>query len=295
MPSSRQFFWLDVFTDLAFAGNPLGVFPDGSGLSTAQMQTLARELNLSETTFVLAPQRLGATHKVRIFTPTFEMPFAGHPTIGTALVIADQMGGATSLVLDELVGNVAVSIEGGGAAPRMATLTTAAPPTARPPSLEYTPAVVCASLHINNEDLADEPMLTIDSGPSFLAVPVRSIEVLSRVRCADPAFGFVGFYVFAPRSDGGWQARMFFEANGVVEDPATGSAACAFAGWLQATGRLSEGTNRIEIAQGVEMGRPSVLHLEADLVDGTLQPVRLRGSAVVIAQGHMIVPEPSDV
>lgn len=289
---TREFLWLDVFTGQPFAGNPLAVFLDGTGLTTDQMQRLARELNLSETTFVLPPSRPGATHRVRIFTASYEMPFAGHPTIGTALVIRDRLGGGNDLVLDELIGNVPVSVRG-----ERVTLTTATIPTAALPPPTVTAEFVAHLLRIEVGDLADadtSSVLSVSSGPDFLTVPVRSAEVLSRLRALSVPSDLVGIYVVAATSKG-WQARMFFGGGGaVVEDPATGSAACAFAAWLHRTGRLAEGSNAVAITQGIEMGRPSQLALEVEVSGGGIGAVRLSGSAVVIAEGRMQVPELSD-
>jgi trans-2,3-dihydro-3-hydroxyanthranilate isomerase len=235
------------------SGNPLCVFEDGRGLSDAQMQALARQLNLSETTFVLPTTVGGATANVRIFTPTLEMPFAGHPTLGTAHVVAAERA---QVVLEMRAGLVPVTRE------RDAwTLRAVKPPTTRP--LDAPRAEVAAMLGLPVETLAGEP-LWVNTGTEQLVIPLRRPDDVLAVRidparlhrhAMSPDRGEAMAYVAA-----GDQVRFFFTAHGaVVEDPATGSACANLGGYLLATGAPLP-IDRV-LHQGDAVGRPSKLHL----------------------------------
>jgi trans-2,3-dihydro-3-hydroxyanthranilate isomerase len=300
-----KFHTLDVFTDRVFGGNPLAVFPDADGVSPAMMQRIARELNLSETVFVLwnAPPE-GADCRVRIFTPGTELPFAGHPTVGTAFLLAmlgrlRAQGDAGRVVLGEEVGPVPVDVRMENGRPVFAVLSAARLPEMGPPPPP--PAVVAELLSLDEADLGGSlGTAHATSGVPFLFVSVRDRRALARVRMNVPAWERhlanawgPHVYVVTDDADGGasLRARMFAPAMGIAEDPATGGAVTALAGLLAARDANGDGTLRWVVEQGVEMGRPSRLHVEADVHGGALTAVRVGGSAVLVSEGEMMLPE----
>ncbi|HYM79859.1 MAG TPA: PhzF family phenazine biosynthesis protein [Candidatus Limnocylindria bacterium] len=294
---------LDVFTDRIFSGNPLAVFPHALGISGEHMQQIAGELNLSETVFVLPPEDREHTRRLRIFTPGAELPFAGHPTIGTAHLLVrlgevPMHGGVARIVFGEGVGPVEVVVREGP--PAFAQLTAAKLPE-RGPDPPPT-AALARALSLVPADLlgGDRSPESYSCGVPFLFVPVRDRATLARARIDTAAWlAALGSYpaqevfVFAadperPGSD--LRARMFAPALGIPEDPATGSAAAALAGYLGARSKERDGTLRQVIEQGFEMGRPSLILLEADVRDGAVVAVRVGGEAVLVSEGHMLVP-----
>ena len=295
---------LDVFTDRPFGGNPLAVVPDGRGLSTSQMQRLANELHLSETCFVLPPEHGGA-RRLRIFTPARELPFAGHPTVGAALWLAwhgelPLENGAGTVVLEEAVGPVTVAIEAVDGRAATAQLTAAQDPQIGPPPPSVEAIAEVLSLpagQIRQDDL--EPT-AVSCGVPFLLVPLRDRRALSRVRLATASWArhlssswapHIYAYAFDPElPDSDLRARMFSPAMGVTEDPATGAAAVALAGYLASGEPAPAGTFRWRIEQGFEMGRPSLLDIVAEKVDGEVAAVRVGGAAVSISEGTILVP-----
>lgn len=298
----RRFHTVDVFTDRAFGGNPLAVFPDGSGLSAPTMQAIARELNLSETTFVLPPETPEGTHRVRIFTPVAELPFAGHPTLGTAFVLAAigeiaLDGPRTRIVFELGVGPVPVVIEAEDGAPVRTELTTAETPELGPTPAP--PAVLAECLGLVAEDLAGEAV-TASCGVPFLFVPLRSRDALARARIVTGAWErhLAGSWAPSPfvftRDTGeegvDLRARMFAPGLGVAEDPATGSAVAALAAVVADTEPGAPRLQSWSVRQGVEMGRPSRLALEADVADGRIVAVRVGGDSVRMIDGEMGVP-----
>lgn len=329
-----DFHTVDVFTDRIFGGNPLGVFPDARGMSDATMQRVAREMNLSETVFLLPPETPDGTRRVRIFTPAQEVPFAGHPTVGSAYFLAEtgavELGpeGGT-LVLEENVGPVPVSVEMEGGRPARTVLTAAVPPEYRP--VEWSPEEVAAMISLEVDDLAgadrheqgggapgsdgaaEAPGETgagislepewVSCGLPYLVVPVADIDAARRSALelttwqrltADAWNRFV--YVVALEGEGEGvdvHVRMYAPSAGVPEDPATGSAAAALGGYLgkRVGCRHGDGTYRWRVEQGLEMGRPSLLDVEADVVDGEVEAVRVGGRSVLVSRGTMEVPE----
>ncbi|WP_224825516.1 PhzF family phenazine biosynthesis protein [Cognatishimia sp. MH4019] len=283
-----RFHTYDVFTDTPFAGNPLAIVEGADGLNTAQMQTMAREFNLSETIFVMAPQDAAHTAKVRIFFPTAEIPFAGHPTIGCALHLAQ--GRDCEITLEEEAGLVPVTIQN-----NEAEFTAPVTPFARPIAPDV--SLTCAALDLGTLDLAgDAPIAVHEGGPAFLYVPVAGLSALERARPMEPhwtqlmtACGVDSAYIYAPHKDG-YRARMFSPTAGIPEDPATGSASAILASQLMTSGILQNGETVIALAQGVEMGRPSQIRMTATVADGALQSVRIAGRAVPISQGEITVP-----
>jgi trans-2,3-dihydro-3-hydroxyanthranilate isomerase len=267
---------LNVFTagDNPFSGNPLCVFEDARGVADDLMQDLARQLNLSETTFV-TPGHGGATASVRIFTPFFEMPFAGHPTLGTAHVVRELYAAGDALVLRMPAGDIAVSAEGD-------TWTLQAnPPRTR--EIAVSAANLARTVGLSASSLAAQP-LWVNTGVEQLIVPLRSAEDV-RTAQADPrllreygtgADGESLMYVWAPTGPETIESRFFFtQGNAGVEDPATGSACANLGGWFLANGE--RGIHR-RIDQGRAIQRPSILDLTVDdqgtiLVTGTVREV----------------------
>jgi trans-2,3-dihydro-3-hydroxyanthranilate isomerase len=296
MDRSYRFVTVDVFTEQRFGGNPLAVFPEADGLSDAEMQSLAAEFNLSETTFVLPPDDPAYSARVRIFNRTYKMPFAGHPNVGTAYVLA-QMGRDNDgrLEFEEKAGLVTVDVSRDPAgAVRGATI--AAP---QPLSLgcELTPKDVAACTGLDAGDVitATHPPVEASVGVTFviaevsesaLARAVPDTAAFRRVLAATPALnGRFSLYVYSCDADS-VRARMFSPLSGTYEDPATGSAATALTALLLT--HSGEDTISHDIRQGIEMGRPSLLRASAfragdgirASVGGTCVPV-LRGEAQV--------------
>lgn len=293
----RRFVTLDVFTSRRLAGNPLAVVLDADGLDGGTMQAIAREFNLSETVFVLPPAATGSRARLRIFTPGAELRFAGHPTIGSAVLLArldGGEGGERELVLDEGVGpvrcRVQTSADGGRArfdVPREPEQTG-----------EIADAgATAAALGLTLDDLGEDTFLPgqWSAGNAFTFVPVRGLDAVARSR-PDPArwdlaFGADdpgGVFVFCRDTvEPGhhFHARMFAPRLGVPEDPATGSAAAAFAGLVARFGKLPDGEQEVVIEQGFEMGRPSLVRLHLTIRGGRLNAAAVGGDAVVVGEG----------
>lgn len=264
---------VDVFAETRLAGNQLAVVRDAADLSTTEMQAIAREMNFSETTFVLSESETQA--RVRIFTPNRELPFAGHPTIGTAWVLRGQRDLFT-LELDAGPVTVAFDVRG------VAWMTP--PPVDLGAGIARNVAAALVSLAPNDLHPEFEPRhATV--GPHFALVGVKDLAILKAavvnevVRDELAEGGFLATFVFAPEAysaDADFAARMFFAAAGAREDPATGSANAAFAAYLFARGESSEPNNTIIVEQGFEVARPSRLYLEVGAsirVGGRVQPV----------------------
>lgn len=296
------FYTLDVFTDQPFAGNPLAVVLEADGLSTAQMQTIAREFNLSETIFVRKPVDPAHTAEVRIFFPTAEIPFAGHPTVGCALLLAELAALAgddvSHIVLEEQAGLVPVSLSSEGGI-RQATFT--APVIPYPRLVEIDTALLARAVDLAPSDIgfASHTCGVFAGGPAFLYVPVQDTQTLARARPIEPfwshlmdAAGVDSAYLYTPGKDADFQARMFSPTVGIPEDPATGSASAILAGTLLAAGVLGEGTTTFALRQGVEMGRPSRIGLAVDVQAGKITAVRVTGTTVRISEGRITVPAP---
>ena len=302
----RSFHTADVFTDRLFGGNPVAVLPDGSGLETSLMQKIAREMNLSETVFVLPPASPRHTRRLRIFTPTTEMPFAGHPTLGTAFLLAAigevaLEGEVTDIVFEEGVGPVPVRILAREGHPVRVELEAAHPPEPGPPP--PTREAIAAACGLAPEDVlegADAPRAA-SCGVPFLFVALRDREALGRARIRRDAWERELADTWAPSvflhtrdvgdSDADLRARMFAPGLGVEEDPATGSAVAALGDVVAA--RLPEADARLRVAvdQGVEMGRPSRLFLEVEKQAGAVRSVSVAGEAVRVTDGEMEIPD----
>lgn len=303
--SAYKFYTLDVFTNRLFGGNPLAVFTQAAGLDDAAMQAIAQEFNLSETVFVLPPDAPAHTCRLRIFTPGAEVPFAGHPTVGTALLLAKiglvpLAGDETRIVFQEGVGPVPVLIRSEDGAPASARLTAAMAPQAGPPAPEK-PAIA-AMLSLEPEDVLDGKYApqAATAGMRFLFVPVKDREALRRARLKidlwekllkDFWAPQVFVLCFDPELPGSHiRARMFAPALGIVEDPATGAAASALGGYLGWREAAEDGEFHWIVEQGFEMGRPSILEVSAEKKGGSVQTVHVGGAAVLVSEGHFQVP-----
>jgi trans-2,3-dihydro-3-hydroxyanthranilate isomerase len=286
----------DVFTDTPYTGNPLAIVSGAEGLTTAQMQTLAAEFNLSETIFLMPPEDPAHTARVRIFTPAHEMPFAGHPTVGAAVMLAGEAETAT-ITLEEVAGLVPVTVTRAGDARPEAEFV--APVLPQPPGVAIDTDLMAAALGLTpaDLDLPGHAPAAWESGALYALVPVASADALARSRVTAPAWdrlasetGVAAAYLYAPGADTDYRCRMFGAGLGVTEDPATGSAAVALASQLLASGALAEGTRTMRLLQGAEMGRPSLIGLTAEVTAGRLSRVRVSGTAVRVSSGEIRRP-----
>jgi trans-2,3-dihydro-3-hydroxyanthranilate isomerase len=291
----HAFHIVDVFAESRYAGNTLAVVRDAADLDAAAMQRIAREFGFSETTFLVSDPRDPAGVRARIFTPSFELPFAGHPTLGTAWVIREHLapGRPAEVSLELGVGRVPVGFEPAPGGGELAWLS--APPVAL--GARIGADVLAPLLGLARDDLDPAlPAQLASAGPSFAIVPLRRREALARVR-VDPlrylAFAeggaATGIYLFAREAEdpaNQVRARMFFESAGLREDPATGSATACFGAYLLAH-RVYGAALRVRIEQGVEMGRPSLLHLDAREQGGAAQ-IRVGGRVIESARGELL-------
>ncbi|MCA0974093.1 PhzF family phenazine biosynthesis protein [Halomonas denitrificans] len=298
LPSLTRYYLLDVFTDRPFAGNPLAVFLDADGLEAERMQAIANELNLAETVFVGRAQA-GAHFPLRIFTPDRELPFAGHPCIGTAHLLAAQGlvdNARSELVLDLAAGPLKVTYEGDLARFRIARA-----PEVGTSTLGQANAAELAGLA--PDDIAGDPVQA-SCGLPFHLVPLASVDALSGIQLASSVWHShvspsgveqVYFYVSADnarqaKGAGTLHARMFSRHGGsFVEDPATGSAAAALAGFLGTEMKGKSADWRIH--QGDAMGRPSLIHARAQRDDKDKVSIEIAGQAVLIGEGGLY-PQP---
>lgn len=299
----RRYAVLDVFTDTPLAGNPLAVVFDAEGLDGAAMQAIARETNLSETVFVLPPSDARHRARLRIFTPGRELPFAGHPTVGTAIALAleDGDGGADARAfgLEEEVGIVPcvveVTGEGRGRA-RFRLPKLPLPVGERDP--DEAACAMALGLEPDEIGFARHRPSRHSAGVPFDLVPVRSRAALDRARASehfDAVFGggdHPAVYLYTPETEdprASFQTRMLSRllGAGVLEDPATGSAAAAFAGALMQFEPMGEGVHDVVIEQGFAMGRPSRIALQLQIEAGALVGAEIGGEAVVIARGEL--------
>jgi len=273
----------DVFTDTALTGNQLAVFTDARDLDSVTMQALAKELMFSESVFVLPPQAPGADVRVRIFTPGTELPFAGHPVLGSAFVLAGPLQKVV-LRLETGAGVIPVELEREGARIRFGWMEQPVP--------EWEPFARAAELlELLGVRPGRAPLELYHLGPSYVCVELGSPE---EVAALAPDFAALarltaaGVDCFA-RADGGWKCRVFVPGVGVPEDPATGSAAGPLCVHLARHGLIGFG-EQIEISQGTELGRPSRLYATVEGSPDVIERVRVGGSAVVVARGEFTLP-----
>ena len=319
-----EYLLYDVFTSEPLLGNQLAVYVDGTGLDTPLMQRIAREMNLSETTFILPPEHAGTDVRVRIFTPARELPIAGHPTIGTAFALAHAgriAGGATRVVFGLNIGPTPVDLEWRSGGLRFAWMTQPNP-TFAPPRQDRD--AVAAALALRQEDLAPElPVQEVSCGVPYLIVPLRDRDLVDRAVSDAGAFrrlrgsdgSSLQMYVVALTGsdrDGDWHrgdadtrsnqpsdrplaadcsayARMFAPEFGIVEDPATGSAAGPLGSYLVEHRAVSgREVSRISVDQGVAMGRASRIHVAIEGAAGAIRAVKVGGEAVLVGRGELL-------
>lgn len=303
--ASLPFYTLDVFTNQRFAGNSLAVVLDAGSLSSEQMQTIAREFNLSETVFVMPPEKATHSARVRIFTPVHELPFAGHPTVGAAALLAQLRTPVVNgeqdaiITLEENIGAVRVGVRLKGAglafaefdAPKLPKQAGALPPVER----------LSAGLGLipNEIGFENHKPLCFAAGPAFAFIPVRSLDAISKahvdVKRWGEAFdeqGIVGAYLYTRQcvhTSSAFHTRMFAPSSGIPEDPATGSAAVCLAGAVHHFDDFPDGTHKRIVEQGYEMGRPSHITITSVVRGGKLETVRIGGQSVRVSSGELIV------
>jgi trans-2,3-dihydro-3-hydroxyanthranilate isomerase len=293
----RAFVTLDVFTHERFAGNPLAVVLAGDALESTAMQAIAREFNLAETVFVLPPATAAHRARLRIFTPATELPFAGHPTVGTAVLLnrIDGGSGARTITVEEGIGPVrcaaeAIDAERGRArfdVPRLPSEAGAAGPV----------SAIAAALGLATGDIGFDGFVPTrwSAGVPFTFVPLCGLDAMKRAR-VDPTGWDAGFgqdghaaaYLFCRQTvaaERAFHARMFAPRMGVHEDPATGSAAAAFAGVVARFDAFSDGDHELGIEQGLEIGRPSLIRLSLSIRERRLVAAGIGGEAIVVSEG----------
>jgi trans-2,3-dihydro-3-hydroxyanthranilate isomerase len=300
-----SFHTLDVFTDRRFGGNPLAVVHGADQLTTEQMQGVARELNLSETVFVLKTGNPAHTARVRIFTPVKEVPFAGHPTIGAAALLAElrtpTMHGEQDalIVLEESIGAVRVGVRGRAGTPTFAEFDAPKLPMESGTLPELGLLAAGLGLQPNEIGFENHKPSSFAAANAFAFIPVATLEAIGRSRVngshwtrAFEEQGILGAYLYTRQCEhttSSFHARMFAPSAGVPEDPATGSAAVCLAGAVNKFDQLPDGTHKRMIEQGYEMGRPSLISLTMTIAAGKLTTVRIGGSVVRVGEGTITV------
>ena len=289
-----DYYICDVFTDTAFGGNQLAVLPDASGLTDKQMQQIAREFNYSESTFVF-PAKNGNTRNVKIFTPTREVPFAGHPNIGTAFVLASiaVLGDSKHIIFEEKAGLVEISINNQLycelKAPEKFSLGT---------TLDV--ELIAHALSLNTHEIITKthaPQIA-SVGLPFIMVELNSLETLQLATPNLDGFQAIAdlgimpdIHMYLKSNDAfDLRTRMFAPLDGVPEDPATGSANCALSALLTHFNKQDSGEFNYKIAQGIEMGRPSILYSRAEKRNGEIIKTWIGGNAVITCKGTIYIP-----
>lgn len=302
----RRYLVYDVFSQEALEGNPLAIVLDAEGLDRARMQKIAREFNLSETVFVLPPENALHTARIRIFTPGGELPFAGHPTVGTAIALSQQVGKirpgdrTSIIVLEENVGQVRCVVSTGSTTafaefdlPRL------------PQRIRFDASLetVAAALGLSHHEIGFENhrISAWSAGVPYLCVPVANLAAAGRARLDASLWNELGPheeglladpFVYCRETvnhDCAFHARMFAPSAGIPEDPATGSAVAAFAGALLDHDEPVEGAHRYWIEQGIEMGRPSRIRLEMEVSNRAITAARIGGTAIKVAEGSLFL------
>ncbi len=310
---SYQFFQLDVFTDKVFFGNPLAVFPEADGIGDEDMQNIAREMNLSETVFVLPPGEEKALRKLRIFTPTRELPMAGHPVVGTwnlltrlgVVPMEENYTGRKEIFQELGIGVLPVEIEIAGGQPLEVIMTQGKFIPGEIIGDESFLSNLASGLGLSETDFNKNlPVQVMETGIKSLAVPVNSLEVLSRIKVNSGllsetylSVGAVGAYVFTLETKDGTgsaaHARFFAPSDNIPEDAATGSAAGALSSYLVYHGQIAapdeNGSHCFTIEQGDFMKRPSRIHAEIKGEKGNVEVARVGGASVVVLQGEMSI------
>lgn len=304
---SRQYAIYDVFTAERLSGNPLAVVFDAEGLKDDVMQKIAGEFNLSETVFILPPTKPAHGASLRIFAPRSELPFAGHPTVGAAIALAERKAGAGDAnidvmnVLEEKVGSVRTVTKLQKGQPGFAEFDL--PRLATQIDADLSRETIAAALQIDVLEIGFENhrISLWNAGVPYVMVPVHNLSAAAKVRCdaslweqlapivdGQLADAFV-YCRDGVAHDAQFHARMFAPHAGINEDPATGSAVAAFSGAIHLYDDLLDGHHAFLIEQGVEMGRPSRIHLHLEVEDGKIDQARIGGHAVKLAEGTLLI------
>src|SRR5256885_701577 len=301
--NSRSYHLVDVFTDRAFSGNPLAVFLDGKGMSDGLMQAIAKEFNLSETTFVLPPQNPANDFRVRIFTPADELPMARHPIVGTTFVLTRAVlvrpgTGRTTITLEEGVGPIPVAIDWKNSKPSFIEMQQPLPEFGSP--IEDRTAIA-EMLSLEPEAIRDDlPIQVVSCGVPFLFVPVKTLEAIRRIRfridvaerLKTPAGNTFVFTMETEFPSSGVQSRMLAPLLGVPEDAATGGASGPLGCYLVRHRVLASNDElRVVSEQGIEMGRPSFLHIRIRHAGDKITAVHVGGSCCYMGSGQLELPE----
>lgn len=307
-----HFYQLDVFTDKAFTGNPLAVFPDGVGLSDEEMQSIAMEMNLSETVFVLPSNDERALKRLRIFTPAHELPMAGHPVVGTwnllsrlGVVQIPEGGNGWTQIMHELgIGVLPVDIEFKESQPVSVVMTQGKFQILKESFNEAEQKQLALALGLTVSDFDETlPIQVVSSGIPSIDVPLKSLDVLKRCRVNSSLLAEInlreggGCYVFTRETLEGnpsqAHARLFAPDYGIPEDPATGSACGALASYLVHHGALAiepkDGVYNFVVEQGDFMSRPSRIHASITGTKGNVEITRVGGTSVIVVEGDVII------
>ncbi|GGA52340.1 isomerase [Nitratireductor aestuarii] len=303
---ARPYLIYDVFTDTPLAGNPLAIVLDGEGLDAAQMQRIAGEFNLSETVFLTPAENPVHTRRVRIFTPQHELPFAGHPTVGTAIALAElakadgEQSRPALILLEETIGPVRCAVS---SAARGSFCEFDLPRLPERIDIEVLPELAAAALGLSPHEVGFEnhTVAVWSAGVPFVCVPIANLRAAAKARL-DPQMwrelvpdvnGIQpNAYIYCRESilhDSAFHVRMFAQGLGISEDPATGSAAAAFAGAVVESDEPLDGIHCYWIEQGMEMGRPSRIRLEVEVEGGRIRGARIGGGAVKVVEGTLFV------
>ena len=311
----NRYLTVDVFTEDRFGGNQLAVFVDGKGLTTEEMQNIAQEMNYSETTFIMPPETPEALWKVRIFTPTRELPFAGHPTLGTTFVLAKEgMIGLkepqTEIILELGIGNIPVKLDVINQQSRQIGFIQMGQnnPTFGPIYDNHKKIAEALSIDVKEIESTDLPVEVVSCGLPYLIVPINSLKAiesmkpsLSIIEEIHDELGRVGVFVFSKETDPSidktkdspdlWvQSRMFFKGVGLREDPATGSASGPLGCYLVKNKAIpSKPTVKVISEQGYQMKRPSTVHIDVGIENNEIVDVRVGGHSVLVAEGTLFV------
>ena len=292
----RTFYILDVFAEEKYAGNQLAVIRDAGGLSDTQMQKIAKEMNYSETTFILSQQEQDGGYDVRIFTPEIEVPFAGHPTLGTAYVIQQEIIGkpVETIKLNLKVGQVPITFNYDGQQSGILWMKPIEPVFGE----VFDTAEVEQILTIEKEDIDEKfPIQSVSTGIPFVFVPLKTLDAVKRAKVfKDKLFDWIEdkeaklIFIFCPETynrENDMNVRLFADAYGITEDPATGSANSCLAAYLVKHRYFERGQIDIRVEQGYEIGRPSLLYLKAEERDGKID-VAVGGKVIMVAKGQLV-------
>ncbi len=294
----RKYYVLDVFTEEKLAGNPLAVVLSSDDINGDDMQRIAAEFNLSETVFVMQPEDVSNSAAIRIFTPKFEMPFAGHPTVGTAVLLSllskEQ---SASIKLELKAGPVIAQTEKTESGAKACFTVPGLPEKVVPVS---DPDLVAKAVGLKVEETGFDTFVSSFvsvSGTDWLTIPVKSAEIIARAKVDSTYWqtsyegkDIIGAYLYTNdcvSADASFHSRMFAPHNGIVEDPATGSASAAFAGCISHFLKPEDGVHDWKLEQGYEMGRPSQIFLRTEINGGMLSKVEMEGHAVVLMDGNL--------